>query len=750
VAGRIRREDVQTVRERARIEDVVGEHVSLKSAGVGSMKGLCPFHDEKSPSFHVRPQVGLYHCFGCGEGGDVIDFIQKIDGLPFTEAVEYLAGRAGVTLRYEEGGAPRPGHEPGKRQRLLEAHRVAAEYFAEQLLTPGAAAARAFLAERGFDRSAAEQFGVGYAPQGWDSLLRHLRGRSFTEAELTASGLMSQGNRGLYDRFRGRLVWPIREVTGDVVGFGARRLYEEDQGPKYLNTPETPLYKKSQVLYGIDLAKREIAKNKQVVVVEGYTDVMAMHLSGVGTAVATCGTAFGSDHARIVRRLMGAGGAGSGIQLASGESVGGEVVFTFDGDSAGQKAAMRAFGEDQAFSAQTFVAVADGGMDPCDLRQAQGPDAVRALVRSRAPLFEFVIRTTLDGFDLGTAEGRVGALRAAAPVIGGIRDTALRPEYTRMLAGWLGMDMDGVQRAVQSAARSGGRAAGGGAGRGAGSAAHGQDGARQGRSAFGPPGPEQDWRRDGGRGGRGGAYGGGRGGAYGGGRGPGGGGPGGSGGGRWERGGGPGRRDDRRWDPPPSEPPYDPSQEPPHDLDHHDPGEGAVALPAPRMSLPDPRDPVAATERRALEAVLQMPDLVPPEFDDLAPDAFTAPAYRAVHAAIRAAGGAAAARQRVAASGPGATVGWVEAVREEAAGPVEGLITQLAVAPLPEDRADRLPGYARGLVMALVEMEITRHIADLRGRLQRMDAQADPDGYRALAAELFDHENRRRALRESA
>ncbi|GIG36739.1 DNA primase [Cellulomonas pakistanensis] len=750
MAGRIRREDVQTVRERARIEDVVGEHVALKTAGVGSMKGLCPFHDEKSPSFHVRPQVGLYHCFGCGEGGDVIDFIQKIDGLPFTEAVEYLAGRAGVTLRYEEGGGPRPGHEPGKRQRLLEAHRVAAEYFVEQLLTPEAAIARQFLAERGFDRAAADQFGVGYAPQGWDHLLRHLRGRSFTEAELTASGLMSQGNRGLYDRFRGRLVWPIREVTGDVVGFGARRLHEDDQGPKYLNTPETPLYKKSQVLYGIDLAKREIAKNKQVVVVEGYTDVMAMHLSGVGTAVATCGTAFGSDHARIVRRLMGAGGAGSGIQLASGESVGGEVVFTFDGDSAGQKAAMKAFGEDQSFSAQTFVAVADGGMDPCDLRQAQGPDAVRALVKSRQPLFEFVIRTTLQGFDLHTAEGRVAALRAAAPIPGGIRDAALRPEYTRMLAGWLGMDMETVQRAVQQAGRGGRSGGGTGGGRGSSPSAYGQGGYGQngGRSTFVPPGPEEGgWRRDGGRGGQ-------RGGRPGGGQGGGSRGPGGGGGGRWDdrRGGGDGRFGQgggggQRFDEPPPEP-YDDG--PPHDLDQAGPGGGTTPLPAPQMAMPDPRDPVTATERRALEAVLQMPDAVPPEFDDLPPEAFTAPAYRAVHAAIRAAGGAAAARAKVAAQGPAGAVGWVEAVREEAASPVEGLITRLAVAPLPEDRPDRLPGYARGLVMALVEMELTRHIADLRGRLQRMDAQADPDGYRALAHELFEHENRRRALRESA
>jgi DNA primase len=493
---------------------------------------------------------------------------------------------------------------------------------------------------------------------------------------------MSQGNRGLYDRFRGRLIWPIREVTGDTIGFGARRLFEDDQGPKYLNTPETPLYKKSQVLYGIDLAKREIAKNKQVVVVEGYTDVMAMHLSGVGTAVATCGTAFGSDHARIVRRLMGASGGSSGVQLASGTSVGGEVVFTFDGDAAGQKAAMRAFGEDQAFSAQTFVAVADGGMDPCDLRQAQGPDAVRALVRTRKPLFEFVIQTTLSGFDLHTAEGRVGALRAAAPVVAGIRDTALRPEYARMLAGWLGMDLDPVGRAVQAAVRSGaGRGGAGGAG---GSAGRGGDARGDGRS----PGARG---RDGGPGDRG-------------------------------RDGGPGG---------------------------HDPRE-AVALPEPRMTLPDPRDPVTATERRALEAVLQLPELVPVEFDDLDGDSFTAPAYRAVHAAVRAAGGAAAARALVASGAPGASLSWVEQVREQAAAPVEGLITRLAVAPLPEDRPDVLPTYVRGLVMALVEMGMTRQIADLKGRLQRMDPTGDPEGYRAVVGELMAQESRKRALRESA
>ncbi|TYC99052.1 DNA primase [Arthrobacter echini] len=455
MAGLIKREDIDEIRQRTDLKEVVEAYVTLKSAGIGSWKGLCPFHDERSPSFHVRPQMGSYHCFGCGEGGDVISFVQKLDHTSFSETVEKLAARIGHELHYEDGGTGPRREDVGKRQRLLDAHKIAAEFYRDQLLTQGAATARQFLQDRGFDRVAAEHFGVGYSPQGWDGLLNHLTGRGFTLDELKLTGMFSASSTNAsryYDRFRGRLMWPIRDITGDTVGFGARKLYEDDQGPKYLNTPETSLYKKSQVLYGIDLAKREIAKNRQLVVVEGYTDVMACHLAGIGTAVATCGTAFGTDHIKIARRLLSDDGAG------------GEVIFTFDGDAAGQKAALRAFEEDQRFNAQTYVAVEASGADPCELRQTGGDDAVRALIDDRRPLFEFAIKASFANYDLSSGEGQVKALRHAAPIVAQIRDVSLRSTYTRELSRWLGMQYvgeDQVARAVNAAARREGTPASG-------------------------------------------------------------------------------------------------------------------------------------------------------------------------------------------------------------------------------------------------------------------------------------------------
>ncbi|MFG6491972.1 DNA primase [Microbacterium sp. P03] len=440
MAGRIRQADVDEVKSRTNIADVIGERVALKPAGVGSLKGLCPFHDERSPSFNVRPQVGFYHCFGCGESGDVYSFLRAIDHVTFTEAVEMLAGRIGFSLHYEEGGGPAP--ETAGRARLYAANAAAAEFYREQLGTAGADLGRRFLGERGFDAGAAAHFGVGYAPQGWQSLADALIAQKFTRDELISAGLVSQGKRGVYDRFRGRLVWPIRDVTGQVIGFGARRLFDDDNGPKYLNTPETIIYKKAQVLYGLDLAKRDVSREHRVVVVEGYTDVMACHLAGVTTAVATCGTAFGADHISVLRRVMG------------DDTTAGEVIFTFDPDAAGQKAALRAFADEKRFAAQTYVAVAPGGLDPCDLRLQRGDGAVRALMDAKAPMFEFVIDQRLAAFDLASVEGRAGGLRAAAPIVAEIRDPALRPGYTRVLARRLGLDLPEVERAVERAARS--------------------------------------------------------------------------------------------------------------------------------------------------------------------------------------------------------------------------------------------------------------------------------------------------------
>lgn len=436
--GLINEDDLATVRERTRIEDVVGSYVTLRSGGGGALVGLCPFHDEKTPSFRVTPSRGFYYCFGCNKGGDVIGFVQEINNSSFVEAVEFLADRVGVQLRFTDGGGQRV--EPGLRSRILEANRLAAEFYAGQLNAPGAVAGRRFLAERGFDRDAAEHFGVGFAPQGGRELAHHLRGHRFTDDELIKASLIREGG---WDYFQGRLLWPIRDAGRSVLGFGARRLFDDDRMPaKYINTRETPVYKKSNVLYGLDLARQHIAKKNQAVIVEGYTDVMAAHLSGVDTAVASCGTAFGDDHARLLSRLIG-----------SSDALKGEVVFTFDGDAAGQAAAIKVFSGDQHFISQTYVAIEPSGLDPCDLRIQHGDAAVRELVARREPLYRYVMANTIGGFDLDRVDGRLGALRAAAPLVSSVRDASLVNGYIHELAKMLGTDVEEVRREVARAGR---------------------------------------------------------------------------------------------------------------------------------------------------------------------------------------------------------------------------------------------------------------------------------------------------------
>jgi DNA primase len=441
VAGRIREEDIAEVREKAKIDEVVSDYVTLRPAGGGSFKGLCPFHDEKSPSFNVNPQRQVFHCFGCAEGGDVISFLMKIDGLAFGEVVERLADKYGVTLRREEGDGRDDRPRGPQRQRLVLASKLAQEFYADALGAPEAEPARAFLGERGFDQAAAEHFGVGFAPRDGESLLRHLRQKGFTDEESVAAGLVAIG-RSSYDRFRGRLLWPIRDSSGDTIGFGARRIFDDDRiEAKYLNTPDTTLYKKSQVLYGLDLARRDIARSMQAVVVEGYTDVMACHLSGVTTAVATCGTAFGDDHARVLRRF-----------LHDHEEFRGEVIFTFDGDAAGQKAALRAFGGDQNFVSQTYVAVEPSGLDPCDVRLRQGDAAVRELIARRRPLYRFVLENVVSKYDLERADGRVDAVREAARLVSSIRDKSKVDAFAREIAGMVGVDIEQARSEVRRAA----------------------------------------------------------------------------------------------------------------------------------------------------------------------------------------------------------------------------------------------------------------------------------------------------------
>lgn len=649
MAGLIRKEDIARVRNAVSIDDIVSNYVTLRPAGVDSMKGLCPFHDEKTPSFHVRPLAGKWHCFGCGEGGDVISFLQQIDHLSFTEAVEYLANKAGITLQYEEGS--RRPEEFGRRQRLVDMHKIAEEYFVTQLSSPEARIARDFLAQRGFSKAASEMFAVGYVPQGYNNTLGLLRSRGFTDQEIIRAGLASQGNRGLYDRFRGRLMWPIRDLTGATIGFGARHLYEDDKGPKYLNTPDSPIYHKSTVLYGIDLAKRNIAKKRQVVIVEGYTDVMAAHLAGIDTAVATCGTAFGAEHVKVMRRLLGdIADPAAGLQLASGKSRGGEVIFTFDGDEAGRQAALKAFAEDQSFASQTFVAIERSGLDPCDLRMARGDEAVRALISTREPLFKFVIRSTLANLDLNTVEGRVRGLRVTAPIIAGIRDRALQREYARELAGWIAMDEREVFQAVAQASY-----------------------ANQQNASLGPP--QQ---------------------------------------------------------------------------------QGAQQQPSPpHRGVPRTNDPVGRLERQALEALIQRPfDVIGTGFDDLDGETFTVPAYRAAHDMIRAVGGLAAFADHLqvaeAECGVGeqanliATSRWTDSMMEEAPEIIGSVLTELIVAPLPQDDPERLRDYARGVVIALVRMGLTRQIGHVKAKLGRLDSESDD--YAEAFRELLVLEEKRRAL----
>ncbi|MDD6373810.1 MAG: DNA primase [Bifidobacteriaceae bacterium] len=438
--GFIVKTDIEKVRQMANLYDVISDDVALKQSG-SSYMGLCPFHDEKTPSFSVNPSMGYWHCFGCGKSGDVFKYVMERDGVEFREAVEILADRYNFELHYEETGKDRPQQPKGStRVRLLAVCSQAQKYFTSKLFSDEALPARQLLDGRKFTKADCEYFGCGYAPRGGDELVRHLASKGYTTQEMIDAGVARQGRSGAYDYFRGRVTWPIRDITGRVLGFGARKLYDDDKiEAKYINTPDTRLYHKNQVLYGLDLAKDEIRKTHQIVIVEGYTDVMACHLAGVKTAVATCGTAFGEEHAKIARRLI-ADNSADAIQFTSAARKGSRIVFTFDGDAAGQKAAIRAFSLDGRFLTQTFVAVAHDNLDPCDLRIKEGNEAVHHLVDGATPLYEFIVSSTIGRYDIDRPEGKLAAASALTPVLARIKDTALCRYYSREAAGLIGID----------------------------------------------------------------------------------------------------------------------------------------------------------------------------------------------------------------------------------------------------------------------------------------------------------------------
>ena len=694
MAGLIKREDIDELRSRTRIDEVVGEFVTLKTAGIGSLKGLCPFHDEKTPSFTVRPQVGMYHCFGCGESGDVFSFLQKVEQLSFVETIESLAGRVGMHLRYEDGKGP-DREQASRRQRLLEMHEVAQRFFSQSLEGEQGQIAREFLEGRGFPASSSREFGLGFAPKSWDSLTSQLKKAGFTEEEILAGGLASEGGRGIYDRFRGRAVWPIKDMTSRTIGFGARRLFDDDQGPKYLNTPETALYHKNQVLYGLDLAKKDIAKTKRVVIVEGYTDVMAAHLAGVTQAVATCGTAFGPEHVKIVRRLLG-------------DDPTGQVIFTFDGDAAGQKAALRAFEFESEFTAQTFVAVEPEGLDPCDMRMQKGDGALRELIESRKPLFEFVITTAISRYDLDSVEGRISAVKASAEVLADIRDRNSLSHYYRFVAGRIGVDIDEVESAVRDARKRPKKPQ-----------------TNQGRhrpaqtppqSSQAPPGPPQEQVTGPRRGQMTGPQ-------------------------------------SQMTGQPTSGQNQNPATSGPQSTTGFAPGPtggGAAGEDTAIEYVYDERPDVSnlsapisparlKTEKGALMVALQHPEFVNAKlFDSLSARAFEHPGYRRIQSAVKAAGGLKSAGAEV--------TRWAEAVLAASAEDLRPYVTQLLVTPLPIADGVSAEGFARGIVARLFDYDLERIAKELHSRLQRQDT-TDTDAQTTLLGQLQVLEQHRARLK---
>jgi len=436
MAKRYREADIAAVREGADLGQVIGDVVHLIPAGGGRLKGLCVFHDERSPSLQVNPAEGFYHCFGCQVGGDAIRFMRDYHGLSFSEALETLADRFNIHIEPTEDHS----HEvevASPTTRIYAANQKAAEFFRETLLHGNDPHGLEFVKARQFDPViAADEFGVGYAPKSGKALAQYLLKSGFTADEIVDAGLVlrSKNSNSLYDVFQGRPTWAIRDALGRVVGFGARKIFDDDRREgKFVNTSETPVYKKSKVLYGLDLARKAISKTKQAIVVEGYADVMSMHLAGITNTVATCGTSLTDDHIMGLRRLVGDDG---------------EIVFGFDGDAAGKKAGMSAYSSSKKTLRRLSVLDIVGGKDPDELRKAEGLEALEGLVQRRRPLIEFVIRTTIEANPLNSPEDRVTALDRVGEQMADVLDPVLRSQYAPLVAELLNLSARDVARVL--------------------------------------------------------------------------------------------------------------------------------------------------------------------------------------------------------------------------------------------------------------------------------------------------------------
>lgn len=431
-------DDIARVREATDVAAVIGENVGLKRVG-RRLVGLCPFHAEKTPSFSVNPELGLWHCFGCQKSGDAITFLREIEQLDFVEAVERLASRAGIQLRYDDRGK---GEGREKRSRLVDAMQAAVDFYHRRLLeAQDAGAARRYLRERGFDGDAVRHFKIGWSPEAWDELSRHLQREKFSREEIVDAGLafVNKANR-LQDQFRGRVMFPIFDPGGNPAAFGGRALGEAggERGPKYKNSPDGALYHKGRVLYGLNWAKGDVVAQGEVVVCEGYTDVMACHLAGAPRAVATCGTALTEDHVRLLKRFVS------------------RVVLAYDADAAGQAAAERFYEWERRYDLEVAVAALPPGRDPADV-WADDPELLLKALDGRRPFLRFRLDRLLERADRSSAEGRARAANGAIELVAEHPDPLVRDQYVMRLADELGIDVERLRESVERARRSRGQ-----------------------------------------------------------------------------------------------------------------------------------------------------------------------------------------------------------------------------------------------------------------------------------------------------